>query len=123
MNPEQQAIDRRNLIKTSGIAALSAAALTPDEVAAQAPSTNTATLAIAIKEAIASATSAAPSPHDAVAGSDGAAGVGSGPLDLSPAKWLHAGVYDNSGSCAGADLRPSPFNDLASVRPSASVRP
>jgi len=88
MNPEQQAIDRRNFIKTSGIAALSAAALTPDEVAAQAPSTNTATLETAIKEAIASATSAAPSPHGAVAGSDGAAGVGSGPLDLSPAKWL-----------------------------------
>jgi hypothetical protein len=88
MNPEQQAIDRRNFTKTSGIAALSAAALTPDEVAAQAPSTNTATLETAIKEAIASATSAAPSPQGAVAGSDVTAGVGSGPLDLSPAKWL-----------------------------------
>ena len=88
MNPEQQAIDRRNFIKASGIAALSAAALTPGEAVAQVPSTNTATLETAIKEAIASAMSAAPSPVGAVAGTDIAARVVGSPLDLSPAKWL-----------------------------------
>ena len=81
-------MNRRDFLTASGIAALSAAALTPGEAAAQSPSTNTATLETAIKEAIASATSAAPSPVGAVAGADIAASVASGPLDLSPAKWL-----------------------------------
>ena len=88
MNPEPPARDRSNFIKTSGIGAPSAAALMPREVATQAPSPNTATLETAIQEAIASAPSAAPSPHSAVAGSNVAAGQGSGALDLSPAKWL-----------------------------------
>jgi hypothetical protein len=88
MNNNSDPMNRRDFITASGLAALSAAALTPREAVAQAPSTNTATLETTIKEAIDSATSAAPSQHGVVAGSDVAKGVGSDPLDLYPAKWL-----------------------------------
>ena len=88
MNNNSDPMNRRDFLTASGLAAISAAALTPGEAAAQAPSTNTATLETELKKAIASATSAAPSPVGAVAGADIAASVASGPLDLSPAKWL-----------------------------------
>ncbi len=88
LNRHTMTIDRRDFITASGVAALSAAAITPSKAVAHSPATITATLENELKSAIAYATRASPSPDGAVAGADIAASVASGPLDLSPAKWL-----------------------------------
>ncbi|MFZ4766273.1 MAG: twin-arginine translocation signal domain-containing protein, partial [Roseimicrobium sp.] len=76
-------MNRRDFLTASGLAAISAAALTPSVATAQASSTEGAGLESALKKALESAKDAQP---NAVAGA--AVVTSDGALDLSPAKWL-----------------------------------
>ena len=85
MNTNPDPMNRRDFIKSSGIAAISAAAITPSAASAQTPPAENAGLESALKKALEAATEAKPAASPVA----GAAGVLSdGALDLSPAKWL-----------------------------------
>jgi len=85
MHPQHDPINRRDFIKSSGIAALSAAALEPGLAADQAPPTDTASLGSALTEVLQSTKGAT----SAASHATGATVVlTEGALDLSPAKWL-----------------------------------
>jgi hypothetical protein len=85
MNTQPDPMNRRDFLTASGLAAISAAALTPSAATAQASSTEGTGLESALKKALEAAkdaqSNASPATGAAVVTSDGA-------LDLSPAKWL-----------------------------------
>jgi hypothetical protein len=85
MNTQPDPMNRRDFLTASGLAAISAAALTPGAASAQTPPAENAALESALKKALEAAkdaqSNASPVAGAAVVTSDGA-------LDLSPAKWL-----------------------------------
>ena len=85
MNNKPDSVNRRDFFTASGLAALSAAALTPRIAAAQASSAEGAALESALKKALEVAKDAQSNASPATVA---AAVTSEGALDLSPAKWL-----------------------------------